>query len=146
MTSKQLALLIGGLIPAVALGFAAVCQKLASQQGIGAGPFLIVGGLVISAVGGVFLLVERDATIQWQAAGYTALFALCWATATGLISFALRKLGGSMSQLVPIYNMNTLIAVLAGLVLLAEWKTVSPPKILAAAVLIIAGGVLAARS
>ncbi|HWL09315.1 MAG TPA: hypothetical protein VNQ76_12985 [Planctomicrobium sp.] len=146
MTSKQIALLIGGLLPAFGLGFAAIFQKLSGHHGIATGPFLVLVGLCTACVGGVFILFERDAAITFKAAGYTLLFGVFWAVSSGLISLSLRKLGGSISQLAPLYNMNTLVAVLAGLVLLAEWRTISPPKILAATLLIIAGGILASRS
>ncbi|WP_437192198.1 hypothetical protein [Planctomicrobium sp. SH527] len=146
MTSKQIALLVGGLLPAVGLGIGAFFQKMSGHHGIATGPFLIVGGLVISAVGGFFIAFERDATITPKAVGYTVLFAISWAVSSGLISLALRKLGANLSQIVPIYNMNTLVAVLASMMLLAEWRTVSPPKIIAASLLIIAGGILASRS
>ena len=47
-----------------------------------------------------------------------------------------------MSVLVPLYNMNTLVAVGIGLVLLGEWRDVSVWRLLAGAALIVAGGVL----
>jgi len=124
MTSKQLALLIGGLVPAIGLGVAAIWQKLSGHYGIATGPFLIISGLVISLVGTVFLFLERDTAVTWNAVGLTVLFALFWAVSSGAISYTLRKLGGSISQLVPLYNTNTLVASL----------------------LIISGGVLASRS
>jgi hypothetical protein len=42
--------------------------------------------------------------------------------------------------------MNTLVAVVFGLVLLSEWKGVVPGRLLLVAVLTMAGGVLAATS
>ncbi|MCB9143176.1 MAG: hypothetical protein H6646_12980, partial [Anaerolineales bacterium] len=56
------------------------------------------------------------------------------------------RFDGQISQLVPLYNMNTLVAVLIGLVVLAEWRTVDPRKLAIAAILIVLGGILAARS
>lgn len=146
MSAKFFALLVGGLIPAVLLGFAGLFQKLASQHNLGTGPFLIVIGLSTCATGGIYLLIDRDSSFHLSGAGLTLLSGLFWATANGLILIALRKLGASISQLAPLYNMNTLIAVGAGLILLAEWKTVNPLRIVLAAILIIAGGILAARS
>ncbi|WP_437228226.1 hypothetical protein SH661x_000789 [Planctomicrobium sp. SH661] len=145
MLSKNVALLIGGLIPALVLGFAGIFQKLASPH-LGTGPFLIVTGLTTCIVGSVFLILEKDASCDLKSAGLAFLYGVSWASAVGMISISLRKLGGSMSQLAPLYNMNTLIAVLAGLVLLAEWKTVNPPRIILASLFIIVGGLLAAKS
>ena len=62
------------------------------------------------------------------------------------IAIALRRYNGQISQLVSLYNMNTLVAVLIGLILLSEWQTVNIVKIVASSVLIIVGGVLAATA
>jgi len=146
MTPKFLALLVGGLVPAIFLGLAAIMQKLISQYPIGIGPFLIVTGLGTCLAGAVFLAIDRDPSLSPASIGMTFIFGLFWATATGCISIALKKLGGSISQLAPLYNTNTLVAVVISLVLLSEWKTVQPTRILIASAFIIIGGVLAARS
>ncbi|HEX8296629.1 MAG TPA: hypothetical protein VF593_10035 [Chthoniobacteraceae bacterium] len=146
MTTKQFAIFLGGIVPGLLLGFPAIFQKLGGAAGIGTGPFLIGVGLTTALVGGAFILGEREAL--WTTPGllYTALFAVFWATAIGCVSIALRRYGGQISQLVPLYNLNTLVTVLIGLFALAEWRTVNAPKLILAAVLIILGGVLAARA
>lgn len=146
MNLKQMDLIVGGFLPAIGLGIAALCQKLSGHHGIATGPFLIVVGISTIIVGSIFIAVEGDSGISPKAVGYTLMFAVFWATSSGLISLSLRKLGGNISQLAPLYNMNTLVAVVLGLLLLAEWRTISPPKILAATCLMIAGGILASRS
>ena len=146
MSARVIAILLGGILPALMLGLTGVFQKLSNNARIGTGPFLIVAGLTTALVGGVFLLLERDATIGQRSALYTVLFGLVWATAIGLIGIALGRFGGQISQLVPLYNMNTLIAVLIGLVVLAEWRNVDPRKLAVAAVLIVIGGIVAARA
>ncbi|MCA9871761.1 MAG: hypothetical protein H6649_14370 [Caldilineae bacterium] len=146
MSERAIAILLGGILPALMLGLTGVFQKLSNNARIGTGPFLIVAGLTTALVGGVFLLLERDATIGQRSALYTVLFGLVWATAIGLIGIALGRFGGQISQLVPLYNMNTLIAVLIGLVVLAEWRNVDPRKLAVAAVLIVIGGIVAARA
>jgi uncharacterized membrane protein len=145
MQTKYLAILAGGLLPALGLGIAGLFQKLASQS-TGTGVFLIVTGLATCFIGSLFLLTERDLTFSSPGLACAFLFGICWALSSGLISFTLRRLGGSLSQLVPIYNTNTLVAVLAGLILLGEWKTVHPIRITLASIFIIIGGVLATRS
>ncbi|MEZ4768736.1 MAG: hypothetical protein R2844_09965 [Caldilineales bacterium] len=146
MSTRVLAILLGGILPALMLGLTGVFQKLSNNARIGTGPFLIVAGLTTALVGGVFLLLDRDATIGQRSAFYTVLFGLVWATAIGLIGIALGRFDGQISQLVPLYNMNTLVAVLIGLVVLAEWRTVDPRKLVVAAILIVIGGVLASRA
>lgn len=145
MPTKYLAILAGGLLPALGLGVAGLFQKLSSQS-MGTGVFLIVTGIASCLIGSLFILVERDASFSGEGLRNAFLFGICWAVSSGMITFTLRHLGGSISQLVPIYNTNTLVAVLAGLILLGEWKSVDPLRITLASLFIIIGGVLATRS
>lgn len=146
MESKQLALWLGGALPAVMLGVSGLLQKLSATAGISAGMFLVATGAMTALTGLVFVLVERDAGFDARSLTYACLYGLVWSTALACISIALRRFGGQLSQLAALYNMNTLVAVLLGLVLLSEWRSVSPTRITAAAVLIVLGGVLAAKS
>lgn len=146
MSARVIAILLGGVLPALLLGLTGIFQKLSTNARIGTGPFLIGVGITTAVVGGAFMLLERDATISQRSALYTVLFGLVWAIAIGCIAIALRRFDGQISQLVPLYNMNTLVAVLIGLVVLAEWRTVDPRRLAVAAVLIVAGGILAAKA
>lgn len=146
MSARVIAILLGGVLPALLLGLTGIFQKLSTNARIGTGPFLIGVGITTAVVGGAFMLLERDVTVNQKSALYTFLFGLVWAIAIGCIAIALRRFDGQISQLVPLYNMNTLVAVLIGLVVLAEWRTVDPRKLAVAAVLIVAGGILAARA
>lgn len=146
MDSKPVAMIVGGVVPAVLLGLSNLFQKLGTNAGIGPGPFLLIAGLTTAVVGGLIAAAERDTSVTPRGLACTVLFGIVWAAATGCIAVALKRLGGQISQLVPLYNMNTLVAVVLGLVVLSEWRTVSAPRVVTAAVLIIAGGVLASRS
>lgn len=146
MDNKAIAILLGGVLPAILLGIAGIFQKFSTNNGIGTGPFLIGVGLTTIVVGGVFMAVEKQAAISGQSAAFTLLYGLVWAASTGFIAIALSRFGGQISQLVPLYNMNTLVAVLLGLLIFAEWRTVDPRKLAVAAILIVAGGVLASRA
>jgi len=146
MDQKALAIVLGGVLPAILLGMAGIFQKFSTNGGIGTGPFLIGVGITTVIVGGVFLVIEKQAVLTAQSAGFTLLYGLVWATATGFVAISLSRYGAQISQLVPLYNMNTLVAVILGLVIFAEWRDVDPWKLLAAAILIVAGGVLASRA
>ena len=91
-------------------------------------------------------LAQRDATFTTSGAIQTAGFAVLWATAILGIMLGLGKYEGQVSVIVPLYNMNTLVAVGIGLVLLGEWQGVNLWRLLAGAALIVAGGVLAGTS
>jgi transporter family protein len=146
MESKHIALWLGGALPAVMLGVSGLLQKLSTSAGISPGVFLLATGAMTALTGLVFLFIQHDAACDLRSLTYACLYGLVWSTSLAFISIALRRFGGQLSQLAALYNMNTLVAVLLGLLVLSEWRSVSPTRITAAAVLIVLGGVLAARS
>lgn len=146
MSNNTLAVLVGGIVPAVCFGLSGAVQKVTAKAGIGTGVYLIVVGVVVVGIGLVVTAVERDVTLNRSSGGYAALFGLLWAAGIASIAVALGRYGGRISQLVPLYNMNTLVAVLVGLVALGEWQTVHPGRLLLATALTVGGGVLAATS
>lgn len=146
MSKQWMAVVIGGLLPAVFLGLSGVLQKTAARTGIAVGPYVVVVGLVVAGVGGIVTLVQRDATVTTSGAVQTAGFAVLWSTAILGIMLGLGKYEGQVSVIVPLYNMNTLVAVGIGLVALGEWKDVNLLRLLSGASLIVVGGVLAGTS
>jgi uncharacterized membrane protein len=147
MMSKQtLAILIGGVLPAVLYGVAGVFQKTAARTAIGPGPYILIIGVVAVVIGGVLTLATRDDSVTWGGAAHTAGFAVLWSGAIVAVMLALGRYEGPVSVIVPLYNMNTLIAVLLGLIVLGEWEGVNGWRLIAGAVLIVAGGALAGTS
>lgn len=146
MKHSTLALLVGGVFPAVCLGISGVLQKSSAKAGIATGPYLVVAGSMLALMGGVAMLIERDVEINPRSTFLAALFGLFWSLGVASIAIAIRRFNGQISELVPLYNMNTLVAVAIGLFLMGEWKTVDVPRIFIASLLIIIGGVLAATS
>ena len=146
MKSNLLSLLIGGVLPAFFFGISGVIQKACARAGIGTGPYLAITGLVVLAIGGILTLVEHDVSVNRSSALYTVLFGLFWASGIACIAMALSRYGGQISQLVPLYNMNTLVAVLIGLIVMSEWRSMQWGRLLVASALIVVGGVLAATS
>lgn len=146
MDKHTVGLLVGGLLPAVLFGLSGVVQAASSRAGIGTGPFLVVVGLTVVVAGLIGTFAQGDSSVSWAGAGRSAGFGLLWATGIGCIGLALGRYGAQISQLAPLYNMNTLVAVLLGLVALGEWQAVHPGRLVLAAVLTVAGGVLAVSS
>lgn len=146
MKASTLSLLVGGLLPAILFGVSGVFQKTSARAGIGTGPYLMVVGAVVVVMGGVFTVVQRDTTVNGESALHASAYGVLWSLGIACIAIALAHYGGQISQLVPLYNMNTLVAVVVGLVVLSEWRDVQLGKLLAATVLSIAGGILAASS
>jgi len=146
MTDKQLSLLIGGFIPAVLFGVGATLQKVINKENMGTGPYLMGLGATIFACGALYSLWDRDFAITSRNAALIFVFGVMWSVAMVCIVIAIKRYNGQIGQIVSIYNTNTLVTVVLGLVLLSEWKNVNPWRLLAAAVLTTIGGVLAANS
>jgi uncharacterized membrane protein len=146
MQKATVALLIGGLLPAVLFGISGVLQKTSAKAGIGTGPYLVVIGLVVVTVGLTVTVIQGDRTINLQSALNTCAYGLFWSSGIMCIALALGRYDARISQLVPLYNMNTLVAVGLGLLVLGEWKEVNSWQLLLGAGLAVAGGVLAATS
>lgn len=146
MKSQTIALLLGGVLPAIFFGVSGVIQKSSAKASIGTGPYLIVVGLVVLLMGLLFTVYQNDWNINLTSGAYTTLYAVLWTLGVACIAIALARYDAQISQLVPLYNMNTLVAVLIGLVLFNEWKDLNLTRLLLATVLTIGGGMLAAYS
>jgi uncharacterized membrane protein len=146
MTDKQLSLLIGGFMPAVLFGVVAVFQKVINKETIGMGPYLMGIGATIFAFGALYSIWDRDFASTPRAAFFVVLFGILWSAAMVCVAIALKRYNGQIGQLVSIYNMNTLITVVIGLLFMSEWRNVNSGRLLLAAVLICGGGILAANA
>ena len=144
MSSQSLGLLIGGLLPAVFFGFSNIFLKMGSERGIGTPVLIVVIGLAVIAVGLALFpfMPERNTS----GAFYAFLTGLVWALAMAGVAVALQRYGVPVSKLTPLFNMNTLIAVVFALWLFSEWKDVKVPQLLIGSALIVVGGVLVARA
>ena len=65
---------------------------------------------------------------------------------TGLLLLALGCLGANISQLTPLFNMNTLVVVLLGLWIFREHRHMRPAPLIIGAIMAILGSVLVARA
>jgi hypothetical protein len=146
MSKSTLGLVIGGLLPALLFGLSGVCQKSSARAGISVGPYLLIIGCIVVLAGTLVTVFQQEAAVNWRSAGYTTCYGVLWSSGVACIAVALRYFDVQISQLVPLYNMNTLVAVVLGLVLFAEWRDLHAGKLLLGAILIVAGGVLAATS
>jgi uncharacterized membrane protein len=146
MTQNMNAIIMGGILPALLFGLAGVFAKPSTQAGIGTGLYLVCVGLAAALVGLVLHLSLPDKTISIRSGGFAVLVGLTWGFAAGLVAFTLTKYSTPISKLVPLYNMNTLVAVGIGLVAFAEWKDVHVPRLIVGSVLVVLGGTLVANA
>lgn len=142
MTNQYLGIIIGGLLPAVLYSATGIFTKVSNQAGIGIGPYLMIIGFTIALTGVGFYFFQPDMTVNWTS-GFTAIgIGLTWGIGSGLIALALVKYKAPLSQIAPLYNLNTLLVVLLSLWIFSEWKDASPFKLMIGAILIVVGGTL----
>lgn len=146
MSQSAIGYLIGGIIPAILFGFYNILQKASSQHKISPGMYLIVVGICAIAVGAVYCFVFKEYTISPTSGFFATLNGIVWGVATCLIALAYTRFKMPVSKLVPIFNTNTLVAVILGLIIFSEWKTVSSPKVIIGAILVIIGGTLSTNA
>ncbi len=146
MNPTVFGLIIGGLLPALLFGVAGVMQKASMQAATGLGPYLIGTGLGVVMTGALVYAFVAQRAVPAVGIGYAVLMGLFWSAAVGLVAVGLTTYGLPLAKLVPLYNMNTLVAVLLGLWLFAEWQNVVLAKLLLGALLIMVGGFLVATA
>ena len=146
MSPQLSGLIVGGLLPALFFGLSGVFARPATQAGISTGFYLTIIGLAAATVGLLFSLVFPERELTFRSGIFTVLVGSTWAIAAGLVAITLTKYGTPISRLVPLYNMNTLVAVLIGLWVFSEWRDVNAIKLLLGALLIVVGGSLVATS
>jgi hypothetical protein len=146
MSSQTLGYVVGGILPALLLGIYTVLQKASTKQGISPGMLMVIMGVNIVIIGLAYCFFFKEYAVSIRS-GLTATFTgIIWGIATVLIAIALSKYNASISKLVPLFNMNTLVAVCLGLLVFREWENVNMLQLLIAAALIIVGGILATNA
>jgi transporter family protein len=67
---------------------------------------------------------------------------LSWGSGSVLVAIAINNYKTPLSVLAPLYNMNTLVAVVGALFIFSEWRDVNVVRLIIGSLLIIGGGVL----
>lgn len=146
MTSKTTALLLGGFLPAFIYGGSAIFQKMSTALGISLSAYLVATGLGVALVGVAVYFIQDSFAFTPRSGIYAAIFGLTWGLASAFVAYTLLNYKVPISQLVPLYNMNTLVAVLLALVIFSEWRDIHSIKLISGTVLIFAGAVLVANA
>jgi uncharacterized membrane protein len=142
--------LILALLSMVCWGSYIVVAKVAtSAKYCGLGPkwaaILMIVGII--AVFGVYAAMSKDSrpTISASSAAAGIFTGVLWALGM-VFSFLAMKTGADVSRLVPIYNCNTLIAVLLGIMFLHEMPNFAGAvRLMIGSILIVIGGIIVAR-
>lgn len=139
-------IIVGGLAPALLYGLTGIFAKASTKAGIGIGMYLFIIGIAIVLTGVIFYFIMPDKSVSLRSGVHAFALGLCWGFGTGLVALGLSTYAIPLGKLVPIYNMNTLVAVLLALWIFAEWKQVKVPELLIGSLLIVIGGTLVARA
>jgi drug/metabolite transporter (DMT)-like permease len=146
MDKNLLGLVIGGVFPAILYAISGTLQKTVSRAEVGVGPYLVFLGLGVSLVGFICWMIFPKGVYSSAGFGWSGLIGLIWGVGTGAVLWALNSSGVPIAKLVPLYNMNTLFAVLLGLWWYGEANQLHVPSLLGGAILIALGSVLVTRS
>lgn len=147
MSSQTIGVLIGGLVPAILFGIVNVISKASAQPGMNAGVYMMYAGVGVVIAG---LLLSRfqpeAASLLSSTQAYALAFGLLWGLSSGLIMFSITRFQVPMSKLVPLFNMNTLVAVSIILIVFSEWKSVNLLTLIIGAIFTVIGGTMVGLS
>ena len=148
ISNNTLGIIIGGIIPAFLYGVSTITMKAGAEYKISTSTYLMVIGIVIFIVGLLSKQVLNlpESSGNFAGLGFAVVSGLLWGLATTLVNYSIVKFGTPIAILTPLYNMNTLVAVLGGMVLFAEWKTVQSLPVFIGSILVVCGGVLLSKS
>lgn len=132
-----------GIIAAVCFGLNTIIYKIAVQKG-NFSPYLgsFIFGLGVIFIFGLFLLFRPSFEFDLKSSVFAAVAGIIWGLGFIAVAVAIAK-GSDVARLAPIYNSNTIIAVVLGIILLKEIPDASQMfRVIGGAVLIVIGAVL----
>lgn len=139
---KAMALLIGGIVPAVLLGLGTVLMRLSVGAGASVPAYLTLVGTTVALIGGSSWLLGGQPLPSPRAIAFAIGMGASWSTAISCMAHGFATFRLPVSIVAPLSNGNALVAVLLGAFLLGEWKSLYLPQVLAGTVLIGAGATL----
>ena len=148
MSNNTLGIILGGLIPALFYGVFAITMKAGAGYKISTSSYLIIIGLVICLTGLLVkpLLNETETSLNPMAIAFSVGSGILWALGTALVNYSIIRFDTPIAILTPLYNMNTVVAVLGGMIVFSEWKTVNSVPVIFGTLLVVCGGILLSRA
>ena len=132
-----------GIVAAICFGVNTILYKIASQKGNFSPAFgsLVFGiGILIAFL--VYFFAKPTLQFEWKSTTLAIVAGIIWAIGFLAIAIAISQ-KGEVARLAPLYNANTIIAVILGIVLLKEVPDMSQMwRVVAGAVMIVVGAVL----
>ena len=132
-----------GIIASFFFALNTIIYKVAQQKGNFSpyyGSFMFGIGVVI--IFGLFLLFKPSFDFEWKSSSLALIAGIIWGFGFLAVAIAIAQ-KADIARLAPIYNTNTLLAVLLGIIFLKEIPDASQIfRVIAGAALIVVGAVL----
>ena len=132
-----------GILASFFFGLNAIVYKIAYQKG-NFSPYYgsLIFGIGVIIVFGLVFLLRPSFEFEWKSSGIALAAGAIWALGFLSIAIAVSQ-KADIARLAPIYNTNTIIAVLIGIIFLKEIPDKSQIfRIIAGAVMIVLGAVM----
>ena len=132
-----------GIVAAVCFGLNTIIFKIAMQKGsLNPGYASLIFGIGVLITLLFYYFTKPNLQFEWKSTLLAVVAGIVWAIGFLAIAIAIAN-KGNVSQLAPIYNANTIIAVILGIILLKEIPNTSQMiRIILGAVMIVVGAVL----
>ena len=135
--------IVYGIIAAVCFALNTIIYKFAQQKG-NFSPYYgtFVFGIGVVFIFGLVFLFKPSFEFEWKSSTLALIAGIVWGIGMLAVAIAIAQ-KADVARLAPIYNTNTLLAVLLGILFLKEIPDASQIfRIVSGAVLIVAGAVL----
>ena len=135
--------IVYGLIAAVFFAVNTIIYKVAQQNGNFSpyyGTFMFGVGVIL--IFGIFLLINRSFEFEWKSSSLALISGIVWGIGFLAVAIAIAQ-KADVARLAPIYNTNTLLVVIMGIIFLHELPDKTQMfRVIAGAILIVAGAIL----
>lgn len=146
MNPQYLAILLGGIIPAICFGLTGIFAKVSMDRGIDISSYLLCVGAAVFVDGVILAFFVTQRSYNMVSCAYAVLAGVVWSIGIALFIYVLSAYKAPVSAVVPFHSGAVLVSVLLAFVIFSEWKTVNVPLLLIGAALMVAGGVLVSRA
>src|SRR3989344_8395353 len=132
-----------GIVAAVCFGVNTIIFKIAMQKGnLNPAYASLAFGVGILFAFFLYYFAKPSLQFEWKSTLLAVVAGIVWAIGFLAIAIAISQ-KGEVARLAPLYNANTIIAVILGIVLLKEVPDMSQMwRVVAGAVMIVVGAVL----
>ena len=135
--------IVYGLIAAVFFALNTVIYKAAQQKG-NFSPYygILMFGIGAMIVSVIFFLLKPSFEFEWKSSSLAIIAGAVWAIGMIMVAIAISQ-KADVARLAPIYNINTILAVLMGIIFLKEIPDASQMiRVIGGAVLVVIGAIL----